>query len=73
MSKDTFPIGSSFCRPDGVGDGRVKHLQLGSVGFPQKSTDLPGVIGPVVHHSQKDAIDLQLGIDLLADFIDGLK
>ena len=73
MGKDTFPIGSSFCRPDGVGDGRAKHLQLGSVGFSQKATDFPGVIGPAIYHSQQDAVDLQLRIDLLADFVDGLK
>ena len=73
MGKDAFPIGSSFCCPDGVGDDRVKHLQLGSIGFPLKSTYFRGGIGPVSHHSQQDAIDLQLGIDLLVDFIDGLK
>jgi len=73
MGKNTFPIGSSFCCPDGVGDGQVKHLQLGSVGFPQKATNFLGVIGPTIYHSQQDAVDLQLRIDLLADFVDSLK
>ena len=71
MGEDTLALGAGLFGPDRVGDLGAEHLDFAAVGLPQQSGDLSGKVGTVVHHRQQDAVDLELGVQLPLDLVDG--
>ena len=49
----------------------AEHLDFAAVGLPQQGGDFFGKVGAVVHHRQQDAVDLELGVQLPLDLVDG--
>ena len=54
-----------------MGNLGAEHLNFAAVGLPQQGGDLLGKVGAAVHHRQQDAIDLELGVQLPLDLVDG--
>src|SRR5699024_5820514 len=71
VSIDALALGAGLLGPDRVGYLGAEHLDLAAVGLPQQGGDLPGKVGTVVHHRQQDTVDLELGIQLPLDLVDG--
>ena len=63
MKVDTPALGAGFRRSDGQGNDAVKYAYTTAIGFPKQFDDLSRVVGSHVGHGDKDACDLQPGID----------
>ena len=73
MGKDALTLGAGLLGPDRVGYLRIEYLDVPAVGLPEQGADLPGKVGPAVHHRQQDAVNEQLGIDLPPHLAHGLQ
>lgn len=52
---------------------RCKDPYLAPVGVAQQGINIAGIVCSVVHHRQKDAADLQFGVDLASHLADSLQ
>ena len=73
MLKNTGSLGADFLGTDRTGNVCLVDLQLATVAFTDKVADVFGIIGSTVHHRQKNTFNLQFGIDLSFDLVDGFE
>ena len=71
MSINTLALGAGLFGPDRVGDLGAEHLDFAAIGLPQQGGDLFRKIGSAVHHRQQNAVNLELGVQLPLDLVDG--
>ena len=71
MGEDALALGAGLFGPDRVGYLGAEYLDFAAVGLPQQGCNLFSKVGAVVHHRQQDAVDLELGVQLPLDLVDG--
>src|SRR5699024_513408 len=71
MGKNAFALGADLLCPDRMGNLGAEHLDFAAIGLPQQGGNLLGEVGAVVHHRQQNAVNLELGVQLPLDLVDG--
>ena len=63
MKVNAPALGAGFRRTDGQGDNAVKDVYVASIGVLKQLYDFAGVVCSHVGHGDKDARNIQFGID----------
>ena len=71
VGEDALALGAGLLGPDRMGYLGAEHLDFAAVGLPQQGGDLLGKVGAVVHHRQQNTVDLELGVQLPLNLVDG--